>query len=156
MSTEKNLDVNATQNAEETAERTFTQDDVNRIVANRVAKYADYETLKEKAAKFDEAEEAAKSELQKAQEKAQALQEKIDAMEKAAAVKTMREEVSKETGVPVHLLNGETKEACEAQAAAINEFKGTQTYPQVKDAGEVQLSHKKTNAEIFEEFMNQL
>ena len=32
--------------------QTFTQDDVNRIVAKRVAKYADYDELKQKAAKY--------------------------------------------------------------------------------------------------------
>ncbi|MBQ1571918.1 MAG: hypothetical protein IIZ78_12380, partial [Clostridiales bacterium] len=64
---------NATVNTgEETATqqeaRTFTQDELNAIVGKRLAeekgKYADYDVLKAKAAKFDEAEEAAKSELQ--------------------------------------------------------------------------------------------
>ena len=41
--------------------KTFTQEDVNHIVAKRVAKYADYEELKEKAAKYDEQIEANKS-----------------------------------------------------------------------------------------------
>lgn len=41
----------------------FIQD---RLTRER-GKYADYETLKVKAAKFDEAEEAGKTELQKAQ-----------------------------------------------------------------------------------------
>ena len=55
-----------TQEAESTTQpQTFTQEDVNRIVAKRVAKYSDYEDLKEKAAKFDAAEEANKSDLQK-------------------------------------------------------------------------------------------
>ena len=60
MATEaKNQEVVATLNDESTGERTFTQDEVNRIVSNRVAKYADYEELKGKAAKFDEAQEEA-------------------------------------------------------------------------------------------------
>lgn len=47
--------------------RTFTQEEVNAIIAERIkresAKHADYATLQEKASKFDEMEEANKSEL---------------------------------------------------------------------------------------------
>ena len=52
-----------------------TQEDLDIIVGERLKrereKYADYEALKEKAAKYDQAEEASKSELQKATEKAE-------------------------------------------------------------------------------------
>lgn len=55
--------------------KTFTQEEVDNIVSSRLkregAKYADYEELKAKASKFDEMEEANKSELQKANEKLQ-------------------------------------------------------------------------------------
>ena len=51
--------------------RTFSQEDVDRIVKERLARqktqFADYEELKTKAAKHDEAEAAALSELEKAQ-----------------------------------------------------------------------------------------
>ena len=61
-------------------EKTFTEEDVNRIVTDRLhrerQKYEgiDLDALKEKAAKFDEMEEASKSELQKANEKAAELE----------------------------------------------------------------------------------
>ena len=51
--------------------KTFTQDELNAIVSDRLKrereKYADYESLKEKATKLDEIEEASKTELQKPQ-----------------------------------------------------------------------------------------
>lgn len=54
--------------------RTFTQDEVNGMLANErrstKAKFADYDELKAKAAKYDEAAEAGKSELQKAVDEA--------------------------------------------------------------------------------------
>lgn len=55
--------------------RTFTQEEVNAIVEKRVARVkstppADYDELKAKAAKFDEAQEAAKSDLERATEAA--------------------------------------------------------------------------------------
>lgn len=53
-------------------EKTFTQSQLDAIIADRVKRAvpADYETLKEKAAKLDAAEEAAKTELQRAQDEA--------------------------------------------------------------------------------------
>lgn len=58
--------------------RTFTQADLDRIVQDRLLrerqKFADYEDLKSKAAKFDELESAQKSELEKANERLAALE----------------------------------------------------------------------------------
>ena len=110
-------------------EKTFTQADVDRI------------------AKFDEAEEANKSELQKALDKANALQAELDGLKSANAVREIREEVSRETGVPASLLTANTKEDCEAQARAIAEFKGQNAYPAVKDGGDPQLQVKKTTSD---------
>ena len=156
MATEaKNQEVVATLNDESAGERTFTQDEVNRIVSNRVAKYADYEELKGKAAKFDEAQEAAKSDLQKAQEKAASLQAEVDAMKKRDTIRAMREEVSKEMGIPASLLTFDTEEECRNQARTILEFsKKTPGYPSVRDGGEVSTANKGTAKEQFEEWAN--
>jgi hypothetical protein len=57
----------------------FSQADVDRIVKERLererGKYADYDTLKTAAAKWQETQDAQKTELQKAMEKAAGLQE---------------------------------------------------------------------------------
>ena len=128
---------------------TFTQEQVDAIVADRLkrerAKYADYDDLKTKATKYDEAEEASKSELQKATEKAEALQKRLDEMEKAETVRNVRSKVSTETGVPINLLYGEDEETCNAQAQSILQFMNSRNtnantvnkpYPTVKDSGE--------------------
>lgn len=142
--------------------RTFTQDEVNSIVTNRLkkesAKYNDYEELKIKASKFDEMEEASKSELQKATEKANALQKQIDAMTKANDVRNIREKVAKDTGVPASLLHGETEEDCMEQAYGILAYKNEQNankYPQVKDGGEVQNISNGSPESQFAEWFNQ-
>ena len=124
-----------TQDAEPTPQ-TFTQDDVNRIVAKRVAKYADYETLKEKAAKFDEQVEASKSDLQKATERADSLQAELDALKSAEKLRLMREEVAQAKGVPVNLLAGSTKEECETQADLLLNWAKPSGYPKVPDGGD--------------------
>lgn len=97
-----------------------SQDELDRIVSNRLererAKYADYEDLKAKAAKFDELEDANKSELEKAQARAQAAEEKVQQFEKAQQISDWKTKVSKDTGVPVELLFGESEDELKAHA----------------------------------------
>lgn len=114
--------------------KTFTQDEVNAIVGKRIqeekSKYADYNELKEKAGKYDESVEANKSEIQKATERAAALQAELNGYKKQEELRKVREKVAKETGVPVELLSGEDEETCKNQAEAMNAWKGTkQKYP---------------------------
>lgn len=94
---------------EETTEQLFTQDDVNRIVAQRLARAkaeppADYAELKEKAAKFDEAQEAAKSDLQKALERAEVAESRLAEMKASAERAAKVAEVARETGVDADIL----------------------------------------------------
>ena len=148
--------------AEEQA-RTFTQDELNAIVGKRLAeekgKYADYDVLKAKAEKYDEATEAAKSELQKATERAEHLQSQLDEMLKADGIRKVREKVAAETGVPAGLLSGEDEESCKAQADGILSFATTQkpsAYPVIKDGGEVKHANAPaTSEEQFKEWFEQ-
>ena len=121
-------------------QKTFTQEEVNGIVADRLArdraKYADYESLKQKAEEFDKLQEANKSELQKATERAAELEKELDGLRKSSEIQNIRSKVSGETGIPVNLLTAETEEECLAQAKAIREF-ATPGYPKVKDGGEI-------------------
>lgn len=150
-----NQEVNATQ---EQQEAKFTQADLDRIVKDRLTrereKYGDYDALKAKADKFDEIEEASKTELQKATEKAKALQDELDAFKKAESLRTMREKVAHDTGVPVNLLTAESEDACKEQAKQILEFSRPSGYPQVKDGGEVRTSGKKSTRDSFAEWFN--
>lgn len=104
--------------------RTFTQEEVNSIVADRLnrerAKYADYDDLKAKASQYD---------TTKAQ---------MDALNSANARRDMIARVAAATGCPAELLTGDTEEACTAQAQAITAFAKSQQpagYPNVKDGG---------------------
>jgi hypothetical protein len=67
----------------QTAEQKFTQQDVERIIAERLsrqkAQFADYDELKQKAAKWAEVEEAQKSEAQKTAERLATLERERDA-----------------------------------------------------------------------------
>lgn len=142
-------------------EKTFTEEDVNRIVSDRLhrerQKYEgiDLDALKEKAAKFDEMEEASKSELQKANEKAANLESELNALKRANEVREIRDKVAKETGVPYSLLTAETEEDCRTQAQAVLDYKQT-PYPAVRDGGEVQATIKHSTREQFAEYLNQV
>lgn len=70
----------------------------------------------------------------------QALKDELENMKNANALRDLREKVSKDTGVPVSLLTGETEEACKSQAEAIKNFADTSKapgYPGLPDRGEV-------------------
>ena len=143
-------------------EKTFTQEDVNKIVGDRIArereKFADYDAIKAKAEKFDEIEEANKSELEKAQERANKLQTELDSMKAAEQVRAIRDEVSKETGVPSNLLTADTKEGCEEQAKAIKAYTESNRpgYPSVRDSGEATTNTKGTTKEQFADWVENL
>lgn len=151
-----NQETNGT--TEPAIEKTYTEDEVNNIVKMRLgrerAKYEGYEELKEKAAKFDEMEEANKTELQKAQDKAAELERKLESLEKEKTIRSIREKVASEKGVPVELLEGETEEACTAQAERILKFAAGTGYPAVKDAGEPSKISKGSTKQQFADWVD--
>lgn len=142
-------------NVQET--KTFTQDELNAIVSDRVKrereKHADYAELKEKADRLDRLEEASKSEIQKVTERADRLQQELDAIKQAETVREIRSKVAKETGIPDNLLTGSTEEECKAQAEAIREF-AKPTYPTIRDAGEVANTSGGSTAQQFAQWFN--
>ena len=136
-------------------QKTFTQEEVNSIVTDRLnrdrQKYADYDSLKEKAEQFDKLQEANKSELEKANERANRLEEELAGMKKANEVREIRLKVSGETGVPLELLTADSEEECKRQADAINAFAMPKGYPKVSDRGEVGGSLKVSPRDQFAE-----
>ena len=156
MSDNATVTTQETNNAEGQV-RTFTQDEVNAIVGKRLAeekgKYADYDVLKAKADKFDEAEEASKTELQKATERANNLEAELNGIKKANEERETRDKIAQETGVPANLLTGCTEDECRAQAEAIKAY-ATPNYPRVRDNGEVSNQTGGTAKEDFVAFMS--
>lgn len=106
--------------------KTFTQDEVNELMGKvrreTREKYADYDDLAKKAKAYDEAQEAAKSELEKAQEAAAAAKAEADALRAEKAHAELVAKVSAATGVPASLISGEDEESMTATAKAIAEF----------------------------------
>lgn len=147
---------NETVNEQPKEERLFTQEEVNGFFNKRYSEMmSQLNEFKAKAEKFDALEEANKSELQKATEKAEKLQLELNNLKKADEVRTIRDKVSTETGVPASLLSGEDEETCKAQALAIKSYASTgNAYPQVKDGGEV-ANVKTTTRQQFADWVNE-
>ncbi len=158
MSETVNQETTPAANGQQT-ERTFTQAEVNTIITDRLnrerAKYADYDALKTKAQQFDAAQEAGKTELQKANERAASLQAQVDSLTKANTLRELRVKISAETGVPSDLLTGDTEEACKAQATAILKFAKPSGYPVVRDGGEPAKKPSSSTRDQFAEWFNQ-
>lgn len=138
--------------------KVFTQDELNAIVGDRLKrerdKYADYDSLREKAQKYEEMEEANKSELEKAKERAQTLEAELNGLKKAESLRILREKVANEAGIPANLLTAEDEESLTAQANAIRDFAKSNSYPQVKDAGEIASVTKTTTKDQFKEWFD--
>lgn len=152
--------VNQVETTTTQSDKSFTQAEVDAIISDRLkrerAKYEGFDEIKKKAEKLDEIEEASKTELQKATEKALSLEAEIKKMKAAEAVRAAKEKVANELGVPITLLQGETEETCREQAAAILDFaKNRSGYPSVKDGGEVtSFVNKGTPEQKFAEWWN--
>lgn len=132
------VDDNATQGAP--ADKTFTQAELDAIVGERLkrerSKFADYDELKGKAAQYDAAQEAAKSDLQKAVEERDALKARLDKMEADKAHADAVAKAAAEHGVDAGLLSRMSGDVEENAAYLKQQMAAMPKYGHVDDAGE--------------------
>lgn len=112
------------------AARTFTQEELDRIVADRLqraaTKYADYDSIKRE----------------------------LSELKAANAVRDIRQKVAEEKKIPLALLTADTEEACQAQADAILAFaRPAHTAPTVPDGGETNTSSSGATRDQFAEWL---
>ena len=141
-------------------EKTFTQAEVNSFLKREEekikAKYADYADLQAKASKLDELEEANKSALEKANDRAAKLQAELDGIKQAAALREMREKIATDNNIPVELLTGATEEECTKQVETIKTLLNAQGIPTaVRDGGEVVNTGKLSTRTQFAQWAKQ-
>ena len=107
---------------QEQAESTFSQEDVNRIVQERLQrereKYADYDDLK-----------TAAEQLSEIQSERDELATKVSEFEAKEQHRKLVNDVAETTGVPAVALKGETKEELEAHAEVLKGFLQNTTGP---------------------------
>lgn len=111
---------------QQSAEKTFTQADVERIIARRLAQqkkehFGDYDDLKAAATELQQIKDANKSESQKLGDELAALKTQLAEKDHALqqeTLKSLRAEVAAAKRVPANRLHGTTKEELEADADA--------------------------------------
>lgn len=125
------------------AEKTFTQSEMDAILGDRLkrerAKYADYNDLKAKAAKFDEAEAASKSELEKAVEERDKYKARVDELENEKARAAEVAEAARKHGVDAELLARMSGDVDENAAFLKAQMDGAQKHGKVPDKGEAHV-----------------
>jgi broad specificity phosphatase PhoE len=103
-----------------------SQDALDKVIGQRIDRvkkqYAGFDELKAKAEKFDEFQESAKSDLQRAQERAAQLERELNSERQMR----VRESIAAQKGVPATALTGSTQEELEASADALLEWRQTQ------------------------------
>ena len=123
-------------------------DDINNAKRGTEELQTSLKAAQEQIAGFEQDKAA----LQEAVDRAAGLQKELDGMKAAENIRITREEAAKAVGVPAHLLTGETKESCEAQARQILEFAKHNSYPSVPDGGEPAGSVKRSTRDQFAEW----
>lgn len=94
-------------------------------------------------------------ELKKAQQQISQLQKELDGMKAAETIRLTREKVAGEKKVPVHLLTGETEEACAKQADELLAYvQSSKAYPTLPDGGEVHNPPKPSTKQQFKEWLD--
>ena len=114
----------AGQGANSAEPKTFTQEQVESIVKERLSRAkasvpGDYEDLKAKAAKYDEMENGKSDELEKLTKKLQKLEDDNKAMKHAADVAAWKKQAADAAGVPADILRGDTLEELQEHAEAV-------------------------------------
>src|SRR5665647_594801 len=91
-----------------------SQEDLDRALGKRLererSKFADYDAIKAKAAEFDKATEANKTELQKERDRADAAEKKVGGYEQRDQVTKWAEDAVKGSTIPASALRGNTED----------------------------------------------
>lgn len=97
--------------------KTFTQEQVNALLAEQKRKvgekFADYEDIKAKASKLDEIEQASKSELEREREARATAESELTKYREKEQVSQWAAEIVKDSEIPAVVLRGSTREELE-------------------------------------------
>lgn len=103
--------------------------------STRKAVESEYAEVLEKAKQFDEIQEANKSELQKATDRADKAEAELKRIKHEREREKWASEISKQTGVPVNLIQGSTKEEMENFANENAHYFKADAVPEISQMG---------------------
>ena len=84
-----------------------------------------------------------------------AVTQELNSLKAANALRDIRTKVSRDTGVPMDLLTGETEEACKNQADMIKAYAQPSRYPKVPDGGEAHPGGSSATRDKFAEWFSE-
>ncbi|MBQ2680458.1 MAG: hypothetical protein IJF97_00825 [Eggerthellaceae bacterium] len=136
--------------------RTFTQEQVDNIVRERLARAkaeppADYEELKAKAAKYDEAQEAAKSDLQRATEEKDKWKDRYEELKAGNDRRDAIAAAASEYGVDAAMLERMSGDVVDNAKFLKSQAETTRKFPTVSDGGQQTDRGAVTTAQMFAE-----
>lgn len=119
--------------------RTFTQEEVNRLIGKEKAKYKGFSEYREKARAYDELKASQEIEQDKAEQELSRLRAENEAYRLAESKRGWAESASKETGVPAEVLAAfdvGSEEDMKAKADALKGYFEKPTAPFVDGAND--------------------
>lgn len=136
-----------------------TQEELDKIVGSRVMrerdKYRDYEELKTAAQELAKLKDENKSELEKAISRAEKAEKELTSLQHEKQLSDVAKEVSKETGVPLEALRGNSKEELLEHASLLKQYMKKDSVPYVASDGNKPTSDAaKTHGELFASLFN--
>ena len=139
-----------------------SQEQLDGVIKSRLARerekvksqFADYDELKADAAKYREAKNAEKSDLEKAREEVEQLKAAAAKRDEADRVRDLKAKVSKATGVPADIIGGDDEESMTAFAKAVAEFAKKPSAPALSESG--QSASEKPESNGFREIARML
>lgn len=137
------------QPAGDSSPKTFTEQEVDAKIKARIDK---------QNAKHAQETEALNARVKELEEQSAQAQAERDALKHQSEIAQMAQTIAQETGVPAHLLHGETQEELTQSAEALATYKqellaSVGTAPVITDSGESKTPPKDNKA-IFAQFMN--
>jgi len=117
-----------------------TQEELDELIEGRMARLkraqkSTMEELEAKAAKYDQLEEAGKTELEKAQGQADAAKTELEKLKSKIAQDELRAQVAEDNGVPAKLITGKTLEEMEASVKLLKDYQKSSISPIVDTEG---------------------
>ena len=137
--------------------KTFTQDEVNELVGKaRIkerSKYKHFDEYKKAFETVQEKEEADKSELQKANERAEKFEKQFNELKSQNEIAELKAKIAEEFELPISLLRGSTDEEIREHAECIKKHFANSNVPVVPTQGN-QVQATPSKYKQFGEFVN--
>ena len=134
-----------------------SQADLDKIIGKRLErerkKFEGFEDYKKAAEQLKTIEDSKKTDLQKLQDRLDAIEAENKSYKAKEQVSAWAKEVSDETGVPAELLRGSTLEEMEAHAEVLKKYTAKGGAPIVKSDGKKPKGGSATTAELFGDFL---